>query len=225
MSHIANALAKMKGKTVEAPTEDSLAAIPDIRPGATASPFATGHGASVPPFAAKSALAPPAPAKVRPRWLIPTIALTGLVIMGAGAWLFLAPNPPPPVPPVIKAKVPAPVSEPKRVGVPVPVAPPPPVAVAPAAPVVAPAPAIPEALPAIADAPAVAPPEPSPALAEKVRTLPLGAAMTAPNPRVLIGGRLFVPGDKIAEGLVLQEVLPGLLVFHDKNGAVYTRRF
>ncbi len=227
MSHIANALAKMKGKTIEASSEDSLAAIPDIRPGATTSPFATGHGASVPPFAAKPASEPPVPAKVRPRWLFPTIAGLGVVVVGAGAWFWLAPKPtPPPSPPapLVKAKAPAPASEPKRVVTPPP-SPPFVASVAAPLPAMATATAAPPPLPAIADAPAIAPPGASPALAEKVRTVALGAAMTGSNSRVLISGRLFVPGETVADGLILQEVLPGLLVFRDTNGAIYTRRF
>lgn len=68
-------------------------------------------------------------------------------------------------------------------------------------------------------------PSPSAALTEVVRTLAVSAAMAAPNPRVIVAGKVYLPGDAVAEGLVLQEIHPGLLVFCDRAGALYTRRF
>lgn len=49
--------------------------------------------------------------------------------------------------------------------------------------------------------------------------------MAAPNPRVIVAGKVYVPGEAVAEGLVLQEIHPGLIVFRDHAGALYTRRF
>lgn len=72
-------------------------------------------------------------------------------------------------------------------------------------------------------APEVASPQPSPELAERVRKLPVSAAVRG-GQRVLIGGKVFVPGDSVAEGLVLHEVFPDLLVFRDAAGNYYQRR-
>ena len=84
------------------------------------------------------------------------------------------------------------------------------------------APAVAAGTPAV---PATAGSEPPSELVERVRQLALGAVVTGENPRVIIAGKRYAPGDEVAQGLVLQEVLPGLLVFRDHDGHVCTRRF
>lgn len=75
------------------------------------------------------------------------------------------------------------------------------------------------------DPDATATPEPTAAMTETVRTLAVSAALAGPSQRVVVAGKVYLPGDTVAAGLVLQEVHPGLIVFHDAAGAVYTRRF
>jgi len=79
------------------------------------------------------------------------------------------------------------------------------------------------AVPATGNEPAA--PVPSAALNEKVQALTISAAVAGESQRVIVAGKVFYPGDKVAEGLVLQEVYPGLIVFRDEAGALYTRRF
>ena len=198
MSHIATALAKMKGRKVEAQSEASLHAIPDIRAGQPPNPFIPPREESAAPSAAVAASA-----NARRRWLLPAIGAGVLLVVASGLWFFLGRKTPP-------VAVPKPASAARPL--------PPPKAAVPVA--IAPA-----RTDAQSDALAAAPVEPSPVFAEKVRMLVLGAVMVGENPRVLIGGKRFAPGDTIVEGLVLQRVLPGLLVFQDASGAIYTRRF
>ena len=83
--------------------------------------------------------------------------------------------------------------------------------------------ASPAAAPAAADSPAA--PAPSAALTEKVRTLPVSAAVAGASQKAVIAGKVYLPGDHVTDELVLQEVYPGLIVFRDAAGALYTRRF
>lgn len=192
----------MKGKKVEAPAADSLEAIPEIHTGPAPNPFAAASGDTT----TATPAAPTATTSARRRWVWPAVGAVVVLAGSAAAWFYFRPLPPQPVaapPRPAAVKTPKAATLPKKEP-------------APPAPVVAAPPA---------EIPAAAGPEPSPALAEKVRLLPLGAAMAGENARVLIGGKRFSPGDTVADGLVLDRVLPGLIVFKDANGALYTRRY
>lgn len=65
---------------------------------------------------------------------------------------------------------------------------------------------------------------PSDALVEKVRTLPITAAAGGASQRLSMGGKVYEPGQTVAEGLILQAIEPEEIVFRDLDGNIYTRK-
>jgi hypothetical protein len=67
--------------------------------------------------------------------------------------------------------------------------------------------------------------KPSPILADIVRTLPITGAAAGGSQRLSVRGKIFEPGDLVAEGLILQSIENSEIVFRDTEGNLYKRRF
>ncbi|MEI6861572.1 MAG: hypothetical protein WCL04_04905 [Verrucomicrobiota bacterium] len=195
MSHIAAALAKSKGKKVEAPppgTPVAPALPPPVLPMALRAPA--------------SATAAAAPKK----FSLPLVLGGGLalVAVAAAGWFLLKPAAgPAEKPAVIAAKpvIPASVVKP-------PVSPP--VATAP---VTAP-PARPAAV-----TPAPVAGSPDAALQEQVAKFSVTLRKGGSDQRAVINGKTYVPGDRVADVLTLQQVLGDRIILRDDSGNLYSK--
>ncbi len=64
----------------------------------------------------------------------------------------------------------------------------------------------------------------SPVIAEKVRKLPITAAAGGASQRLSMGGKIYEPGDMVAEGIILQAIETEEIVFRDLEGNIYSRK-
>jgi hypothetical protein len=64
----------------------------------------------------------------------------------------------------------------------------------------------------------------SPVLSDRVRTMPITAAAGGGSQRLSVAGKIYEPGETVAEGLVLQSIENDQIVFRDAEGNLYTRR-
>ncbi|MEY2878398.1 MAG: hypothetical protein RLZZ15_778 [Verrucomicrobiota bacterium] len=195
MSQIAAALARSKGKKVE-PVAPETSVVPPIN-------------LSAPPMPK-----PAAPAAPKQKLTPKLIAIIGgsVVAVALIAWLAW-PAPPPPPKPAAKPAPAAPVPAPAPAAKKAPVAAPAPVAVTAA--VTPPAPAV----PAFADGPMAF------ELTEQLKKLPISARRAGTDPRIVVGGKVYIPGDAVLEGVFLDAVLPDRVVFRDADGHRYEKRF
>lgn len=147
---------------------------------------------STPPMPPPAAPAQPAKRKFAPR----DIAGAGAAAIALLVILFLVFRPsPPPEPPKPKAKA-APAAAPATAA---------PAAPAPAAPQPAPAP--------VAE---VAPAEGfSAELEAQLKALVISARRTGAEPRIVVGGKVFAPGDEVVPGAFLDSVQADKVVFRD----------
>lgn len=195
MSHIAAALAKSKGKTVQPVTED----VPTTNLQA---------GVSRPPLSMPSRLDSSSGGAAK-RKLVGGAVLAAL-LLGGGTWfLFLrttpeaAPATAAPTPPVAaKPAQPANVVDFSK---------------GPVAPTLSP-----KADAAAAEAHA---PIPSEEIFSVVRSFSVSAVVTGANARARIGGKTYRVGDVVSPGITLHEIKEGLLIFIDDAGSFYPRRF
>jgi general secretion pathway protein B len=164
-----------------------------------------------------------ATAQARPRSNVLWMAIAGVAVLGAAA--FVLANRQAPVPAPLPPPLAATVAAPPPVLVPEPVAPPVPVAAVPL-----PKPAVPKALPA----PAPATVQPAPNTDENVRSLhELPEAIQREVPQVVFGGYMYSKnpddrlllidkslrheGEQVAPGLVLEKLLPKAAVMNYKG--------
>lgn len=202
MSHIAAALAKSKGKKVEAPPGTLV-------PPALPAPVLPMPVRAPAPAAAAAAAAP----KKFPLPLVLGGGLTVLVL-AAAAWFFLKPAAgPAETPAVVAAKpaVPASVAKPPAL---------PPPAAAPV--VTAPVPATP-ARPAVVTPPPVTGSPDIALLQEQVAKFSVTVRKGGTDQRAVINGKTYVPGDRVADALTLQEVLGDRIILRDDSGHLYTK--
>lgn len=198
MSHIAAALAKSKGKTVE--------------PGALEDkPDAPASEASQPPM--PSAVTPET--STRPTALQLAGGGLAVAVLGFAGWyLFLrTPSKSTATPPQVAVRV---------VPVPGPVVPMHEPALAKTSPLGI------EAHPVVArtvPVPATAAAGPSDEIYNSVRKFSLSAVKSGKNGRAMINGKTYNAGDEVVPGLVLTEIRDGLLIFTDAAGNTYSRRF
>ena len=68
------------------------------------------------------------------------------------------------------------------------------------------------------------PPSPSELIKEKVRNLSISSAAGGSVQRLIIGGKVYQPGDVVTEGLILQAIESEEIVFRDTAGKIYPRR-
>jgi hypothetical protein len=225
VSHIAAALAKSKGKQVATPAAGTPAV-----PAVVAPPAAVARPAlQAAVVAAAAAAAPPVPVAAAPKKKMPawvrTAALVGaLVLAGVVRWLFyLMVEAPPPAPgPVAVLPVVAPTPS---VTAPKPPAPAPANLTAPSA-VTSVAPAVKPVVGTTAPAAVNPPPAVDPGdLSDAVAHLPITASRQGAKPTVMIGGKLYRPGEQVTDQLTVQSVEPGRVLFQDTAGRVYERRF
>lgn len=195
MSHIAAALAKSKGKTVQPATED----VPTT---------SFRGGVSRPPISMPS-MADSSSGGAAKRKLIGGAVLAAL-LLGGGTWfLFLRTTPEAaPATSVTTKPVVAKPAQPANVvdfgkG---------PVTTAHA----------PTANVAAAEANT---PIPSEEMFSIVRNFSVSAVVTGANARALIGGKTYRVGDQVSPGITLHEIKESLLIFVDDAGSVYPRRF
>ncbi len=159
---------------------------------------------STPPMPPPAAPAEPAKPRFSPRD-IACASAAGIAVLVVLFLLFRpAPKPAPPAP-----KPPVAVAAPA--------------AAAPVAPLAAPAPApVPKA-----DAPpAEAAPAPgfSPDLEAQLKALVISARRTGGDPRIVVGGKVFAPGDEVVPGVVLDSVHADKVVFRDAAKNKFERR-
>jgi predicted component of type VI protein secretion system len=200
VSHIAAALAKSKGKTVAAPTEN-IGGGPNIRIGPAASPIlkpinpTVNRPQPVTPVPYAPAPYTPAPAAAEPaaprRTMLVVVVLT-LAGLGAGGWWLN--NNRHVVTEFFPTQVPAP----------------------------APSPAPAKKAPKVQSQPVSH--GPSEALAAKVRALGITAAAGGGSQRLSVGRKVYEPGDTVVEGLILQSIENDEIIFRDAEGNLYTRR-
>ena len=196
MSQIAAALARSKGKKVE-PVAAETSVVPPI-------------SVSAPPLPTK-AVAAPKP-KASPKLI--AIVAGSVLAVGLAVWFVLSAAPTPPVIKKAATAVTPPAARPV-----------PPVAtVAPAVVPVAAPPAPVPVVPATA-APVVDPGPMAPELVEQLKKLVISARRAGTDPRIVIGRTVYIPGDTVIEGVVLESVAPDRLVFRDAEHRRYERRF
>jgi hypothetical protein len=215
VSHIAAALAKSKGKQVATPPSGTPTA-----PAVVAPPAATARPAlQAAVVAAAAAAAPPVvatapPKKKLPAWTRNGIFVGALVIAGLGRWWFYrAVESPPPAPVASQpAPPPNPTTAPKTGGA----------APVPVASGVGPVSTSPIAPTEVANPPS----EPqSGDFTDAVAKLPITASRQGARPAVMIGGKLYRPGEAVTDDLTVQSVEPDRVLFHDAVGRIYERRF
>lgn len=199
MSHIAAALAKSKGKTVQPGDQaDVTAQIPS--------------GVSRPPMRITGA--PVAPA--RPKALLFAGGGLAVAILGVAIWFFfLRAAPSPAAPPTLAAapaQPPAPTAvKPKTSAAATKAAATAAQSKPPAAPIVAAAASEPAGL--------------SDEIFTSVRKFVVSAVMAGVDGRAMINGKTYHAGDEVTPGVVLREIKEGLLIFTDEAGNTYPRRF
>ncbi len=158
---------------------------------------------SVPPMPARPADAAP-PKKSARLFIFAGAGLVALLVIG---WLVFSPAPPPPTParpaaPATAAKPPAPAAS---------------------APVAKPA-ATPVALPAEKSAaPTVA--HMAPEIEDQLRKLTITARRTGKGARIVVGGKVFEPGDTVIPGVLLDAVHADRVVFRNAENQRFERRF
>ena len=201
MSHIAAALAKSKGKTVQPVSEE----VPKDRLSA---------GVSRPPMS-MPAMKGQTGGDSSKRKLIGGVALAAVLVSG-GVWFLFGREAPKPAPtpakvtalPLTKSGQPAKVVEFAKSD-----------AKSAAASTVKAAPAA----PAATAAPETA--APSDEIFNTVKNFSVSAVKTGENARALINGKTYHAGDTVAPGITLHEIKDGLLIFTDDAGSAYPRRF
>lgn len=150
--------------------------------------------------------APPAAAKGK-KIPVKVMAIAGgvvlVILLGIGGYfMFRSEPPPPPGKPVVKKAAPV-VKAPE------------------------PAPA-----PAAAKPPEIIP-EPAPAelvglapeLQEKLRKLPISARRSGTEQRIVVGRQVYLPGDTVIEGAILDSVLADRVIFRDAENHKFERQF
>jgi hypothetical protein len=70
-----------------------------------------------------------------------------------------------------------------------------------------------------------APAEPTPELQAKVRKLVVTACVAGSQPRAVIGGKVYHPGDFVTPELLLQEIRRDRLILRDAAGVTYEKHF
>jgi hypothetical protein len=202
VSHIAAALAKSKGKKVEAPPPGS----PDV----PVMPL------PVLPMSTRVRTPAVAVAGTTPKKLpLPYILGGGLVVLALAAfgWFWLKPVaalPPQPVAAVPKPATAAPALSP--------VVPPPAIAAISVAPPVGP----------VLAKPVVVTPSPVAestvtALQDQIMRFSVTLRKTGADQRAVINGKTYTPGDHVTDALTLQEVLNDRIVLRDDGGNFYTK--
>lgn len=68
------------------------------------------------------------------------------------------------------------------------------------------------------------PPTPSDLMHETVRKLPISSVAGGAIQRLTVGGKVYQPGETVANGLILQAIETDEIVFRDTAGRIYTRR-
>jgi hypothetical protein len=154
--------------------------------------------ASVPPMPARPAEAAPAKKNVRTYVLAGGGALALLVT----AWLVLRPEPTPPPAPAVAASAPAQPAV--------------------AAPVPKPA-AKPTALPAEKSADAAGPM--APVIEDQLSKLNITARRPGKGARIVVGGKVFEPGDTVIPGVLLDSVQADRVIFRNAENQRFERRF
>lgn len=71
----------------------------------------------------------------------------------------------------------------------------------------------------------VAPTPPSEEIMSLVENLTVSAVYRGAQPRAIIAGRKYFPGDTVAPGVILHEITEAYLHFRDEAENVYPRRF
>ncbi len=127
------------------------------------------------------------------------------VLVGGGAlalfviaWFFLRPEPPPPAPPPAPAKpvVTSPVPKPATK---------------------------PAALPAEKSADAAGPMAPE--IEDQLRKLNITARRPGKGARIVVGGKVFEPGDTVIPGVLLDSVQADRVIFRNAENQRFERRF
>ncbi len=135
--------------------------------------------------------------------LMPVLGGAAILVLAATVWYVLKPAevplPPTPAPPVAR-----------------PVAPPKPPVVSMVAPETAGLPPAPPGPPPVVEQPSVV-------LLEQVAKFTVRGRISGQTQRVMIDGKVYVPGDHVTDNLVLQEVLSDHVVFRDDHGQLYTK--
>lgn len=158
---------------------------------------------SVPPMPARPADAAP-PKKSARRFIFAGAGLVALLVIG---WLVFSPAAPPPAParpvaPAAPAKSQTPAAS---------------------TPVAKPA-ATPVALPAEKSAaPTVA--HMAPEIEDQLRKLTITARRTGKGARIVVGGKVFEPGDTVIPGVLLDAVHADRVVFRNAENQRFERRF
>jgi hypothetical protein len=159
-------------------------------------------------------LAPALPAKAPPakpgKFPVKLAVGVAVIVLALGGWLIFRPKAPSPatkpaasVPVAVKQPSPASVRAPVPPGV-----------------VRAPVPPAPLELPAPAPVVGLAP-----ELEDQLRKLTITARRAGSEPRIVVGRKVYVPGDVVIPGVILEAVLPDLLVFRDAENHRFERRF
>jgi hypothetical protein len=60
---------------------------------------------------------------------------------------------------------------------------------------------------------------------DAVAKLPITASRQGARPAVMIGGKLYRPGELVNDDLTVQSVEPDRVLFRDAAGRIYERRF
>ncbi len=195
MSHIAAALAKSKGRKVEAPP-----------PGTPVAPELTRPVLPMPARASSPAAQP----TVKKKFPLALVLGGGgtVIILGTVGWFLLKPAAAPSAKPAATAPQPA-------APAPKPTASPPTTTPAPVAAVLGPTPTPTQTL--LPPTPEIA------ALQEQVAKFSVSARMSGANQRAMINGKVYVVGDHVTDSLTLQEVLSDRVVLRDDNGNLYSK--
>ncbi len=222
MSHIAAALAKSKGKDVAPPASaaaspaEGVKAVPSLRIGPSSTPVLSKAApkiaplpivkpiapvSSLPPTALAPVATAPAPTTAPKSSIVIAVVSVIVVIAAVLAWMLLKKDN------TFSAPAAAATDTPSAPGA--------------AAVGAKPAAARPAAIPT---APAESVSPASLALAEKVRLLPITGAAGGGSQRLSVSGKVYEPGDTVAEGLILQSIEAEEIVFRDTAGNLYTRR-
>ena len=64
-----------------------------------------------------------------------------------------------------------------------------------------------------------------PKLEEQIRKLPITARRAGSGARIVVGKKIYEPGDTVIEGAILDSVLPDRIVFRDAQNHLLDRRF